>query len=78
MPRQERQKLVMLATARDEVELAIWLDLLEQDEAPVAVHNRDPLGGLAVAPPPNFSSVICDPADAEWRARDVPGRPAPP
>ncbi len=77
MPRQERQKLVMLATARDEVELAIWLGLLELEGVPVAVHKRDPLGGLDVAPTPIFSYDIYVQAEDEGRAREVLGLQGP-
>ncbi len=63
----------MLATARDEVELAIWLDLLEEEGVPVAVRKRDPLGGLDVAPTPIFSFDLYVQVEDEGRAREILG-----
>ncbi|HXG41873.1 MAG TPA: DUF2007 domain-containing protein [Dehalococcoidia bacterium] len=70
-------RLVLLATARDQVELAIWLDLLREAGVEVAVHRRDPLGGLDVAPTPLFSWDLYVQDDDQERAREVLGMEAP-
>jgi len=64
---------VLLATARDQVELAIWLDLLREAGVDVAVRRRDPLGGLDVAPTPLFSWDLYVQDDDRERARELLG-----
>ena len=73
MPRQGRSRLVLLATARDQVELAIWLDLLQEAGVAVAVHRRDPMGGLDVAPTPPFSWDLYVQEEDQARAREALG-----
>ena len=67
--------MVLLATARDQVQLAIWLQLLGEAGVAVSVRRRDPLGGLDVAPTPLYSWDLYVLDEEEGRAREALGLP---
>jgi|FLYL01.1.fsa_nt_gi hypothetical protein len=68
-------RLVRIATARDEIELAIWRDVLAKEGITVYVRKRDPLVVMGVAPTPPYSLDLYVPASDARRARWLLGQP---
>ena len=64
-----KRSLVKLGVARDEVELALWRDVLEQDGVPCVVKNIDTLATSYYLPPLPYSLEVHVLARDESRAR---------
>lgn len=64
-----QESLVKLAAARDEVELALWRDVLEQEGIPIMVKNVDALAISYYSPPSPYSFEVYVRAKDERRAR---------
>ncbi|MBI1884784.1 MAG: DUF2007 domain-containing protein [Chloroflexi bacterium] len=71
MPKAPDDRLVKLATARDEVEAGVWRDALEQEGIAVNVRNVDPLASFGASLP--FSIELLVLAKDLKRARWVLG-----
>jgi hypothetical protein len=61
-------RLVILGTARDELEAGIWRDVLERDGIHVYVKSADPLASFGMPPSPGSLRVFVQ-AEDEKRAR---------
>lgn len=61
-------RLIPIATARDELEAGIWRDVLERDGIAVYVKSADPFAPFGVPPAPGSLQVFVHAAD-EKRAR---------
>ncbi len=61
-------RLIPIATARDELEAGIWRDVLERDGIAVYVKSGDPMSSFGMPPAPDSLRVFVQ-ADDEKRAR---------
>lgn len=57
-PSSLEEPLVRLGVARDEVELALWRDVLEQEGIPIMVKNVDALAISYSSPPLPYSLAV--------------------
>ncbi len=63
-----KERLVMIGVAHDEVEASIWRDILEREGVPVYVKSADPLTPFGV-PPLSGSLQLFVRSQDERRAR---------
>jgi len=63
-----RDRLIPLASARDELEAGIWRDVLERDGIGVYVKSADPMSSFGMPPAPGSLQVFVH-AGNEKRAR---------
>lgn len=61
-------RLIPIATARDELEAGIWRDVLERDGIAVYVKSGDPMSSFGMPPAPGSLRVFVQ-VDDEKRAR---------
>jgi len=66
--KQHGDRLVLLATARDELEAGIWRDVLERDGVAVYIKSGDPMASFGVPPAPGSIRLFVQAGD-EKRAR---------
>jgi len=66
--RQNRDRLVLLTSARDELEAGIWRDVLERDGIAVYVKSGDPMASFGMPPAPGSIRLFVQAGD-EKRAR---------
>jgi len=66
--KQQGDRLVLLATARDELEAGIWRDVLERDGVAVYIKSGDPMASFGVPPAPGSIRLFVQAGD-EKRAR---------
>jgi hypothetical protein len=72
MPKKEalsKERLIKLGTARDEIELALWRDILAQDGIPTLVKNVDALASTYYVSALPYSLEVYVRASDEVRAR---------
>ena len=66
--KQNGDRIVLLATARDELEAGIWRDVLERDSIAVYIKSGDPMSSFGMPPAPGSIRLFVQAAD-EKRAR---------
>ena len=66
--RQNRDRLVLLTSARDELEAGIWRDVLERDGIAVYIKSGDPMASFGMPPAPGSIRLFVQAGD-EKRAR---------
>jgi len=74
-----KERLVMIGVAHDEVEASIWRDVLEREGVAVFVKSADPLSPFGVPPPPGSLQLFVRSQDerrARWLLGDRTGPPA--
>jgi len=63
-----KDRLVLLAVARTEIEANVWRDILDSDGVPCFLKNTDPFASFGVTPPPGSLELYVKESD-ETRAR---------
>ena len=66
--KQNGDRLVLLTSARDELEAGIWRDVLERDGVAVYIKSGDPMASFGVPPAPGSIRLFVQAGD-EKRAR---------
>jgi hypothetical protein len=66
--KQDGDPVVLLATARDELEAGIWRDVLERDGVAVYIKSGDPMASFGIPPAPGSIRLFVQAGD-EKRAR---------
>ena len=66
--KQNGDRLVLLTSARDELEAGIWRDVLERDGIAVYIKSGDPMASFGMPPAPGSISLFVRAGD-EKRAR---------
>jgi hypothetical protein len=70
------ERLVLLGTARDEIEANVWRDVLAREDIPSHIKRSDPLSVLGAVPAPSSLEVYVQARDekrARWLLGDAPG-----